>query len=122
MKKMFFSFIFLMSISGIVKCQKSDSSVVKKYFDNQANYYKRLNEIKDQFIMTQFINDSLKNIELDLYRKNNEQIRDSLSYAFFDKFNTMEEKRKRDIKKLKTKNLILVLSLAASIIVISFIQ
>lgn len=122
MKKMFFSFIFLMSISGIVKCQKSDSSVVKKYFDNQANYYKRLNEIKDQFIMTQFINDSLKNVELDLYRKNNEQIRDSLSYAFFDKFNTMEEKRKRDIKKLKTKNLILVLSLAASIIVISFIQ
>jgi hypothetical protein len=111
-----------MSISGIVKCQKSDSSVVKKYFDNQANYYKRLNEIKDQFIMTQFINDSLKNVELDLYRKNNEQIRDSLSYAFFDKFNTMEEKRKRDIKKLKTKNLILVLSLAASIIVISFIQ
>ncbi len=119
---MFFSFIFLMSISCVVKCQKSDSSVVKKYFDNQANYYKRLNEIKDQFIMTQFINDSLKNVELDLYRKNNEQIRDSLSYAFFDKFNIMEEKRKRDIKKLKTKNLILVLSLAASIIVISFIQ
>ncbi len=119
---MFFVIISLLSISGVVKSQRSDSSVVKSYFDNQVNYYKRLNEIKDQFIMTQFINDSIKNVELNMYRKSNEQIRDSLSYVFFDKFNIIEEKRKRDIKKLKTKNFILVLSLAASIVVISFIQ
>jgi hypothetical protein len=122
MKKMFFTSIFLICISCGVKCQNTDPSLSKKYFDNQTNYYKLLNEIKDQFIMTQFINDSLKNVELSLYKKNSEQICDSISYIFLDKFNVMEEKRKKDIKRLKTKNFILILSLATSIMIISFIQ
>jgi len=122
MKKMFFTSIFLICISCGVKCQNTDPSLSKKYFDNQANYYRKLNEIKDQFIMTQFINDSLKTIELDLSRKNTEQIRDSISYAFLDKFNIMEEKRKKEIKRLRSENFILILSLATSIIIISFIQ
>lgn len=100
----------------------NDSTISDKNYERDLNFYKSLNEMKDRFIVSQFKIDSLKNVELRLYRKNSEKLKDSIIYSMFDKINYMEDKRKKEIKKLKIKNFILEVGLIVSIIFISIRQ
>lgn len=100
----------------------NDSTISDKYYERDLNFYKSLNEMKDRFIVSQFKIDSLKNVELRLYRKNSEKLKDSIIYSMFDKINYIEDKRKKEIKNLKIKNFILEVGLIVSIIFISITQ
>jgi len=122
MKKIvIFLFIFL-SVSMESKSDPVDSLSVNSNYKSQAKYYKRINELQAEFIIGQLKNDSLKNLELDRYRNNIDMYKDSLSWELLDMFNSVESKRQKEIHHLKIKNLILVISIGAGLVVYSLIQ
>jgi len=117
-----FLFIVINTLPLMVYSLDNDSIPLDKSYERDLNFYKSLNEMKDRFIVSQFKIDSLKNVELKMYRKNSQILRDSIVYSMLDKFNYIEDKRKKETKKLKLKNVILSISLSVSIIFISFTQ
>ncbi len=117
-----FLFIVINTLPLMVYSLDNDSISLDKSYERDLNFYKSLNEMKDRFIVSQFKIDSLKNVELKMYRKNSQILRDSIVYSMLDKFNYIEDKRKKETKKLKLKNVILSISLSVSIIFISFTQ
>jgi hypothetical protein len=122
MRKIMFLFIVINTLPLMVYSLDNDSISLDKSYERDLNFYKSLNEMKDRFIVSQFKIDSLKNVELKMYRKNSQILRDSIVYSMLDKFNYIEDKRKKETKKLKLKNVILSISLSVSIIFISFTQ
>ena len=122
MKKNLFLYFILNIIPYSAYSFFADSTTLDKSYERGLNFYKSLNEMKDRFIVSQFKIDSLKNIELNVYKKNSEKLKDSIIYSMLDKFNYVEDRRKKEIKKLKIKNFILEISLAVSIIFISLTQ
>lgn len=119
MKKSLLAFFVLISFSSnsnpVDSLKNSDCT-------NTVKYYKRINQLQKEMIISQFKNDSLKNLELDSYRKNLDFYKDSISFVLLDSFNQIESKRHKEITHLKIKNLVLVLTIGCGIILYSFFQ
>lgn len=70
---------------------------------SELEYYKRLDSLSTKFIYYEIK-------------------KDSLDHVIINKFDTLQKERQKEIKRAKTKNIILGIAFTVAIIVISFIQ
>lgn len=98
-----FLLLFLFFFNSVTAQDTTIQRADVEFYKKNAEFYKRINGLKDSMILYSFKNDSLKNITITKY------IQETST-------------QKKEIKRLTFKNFILITGLIASIIVISFIQ